>query len=250
MKEKIEKDLTGKDEEIYNALLKVIRYRIGNKHPQEWIDSVEEEGIKRFEEKIPPGFNDEDKDQSNEDNENIRKYGDLTYQRKYGDLILWKDLIKHLQENKIKNKKIILVTNDGTSSKKNDIMYRVNGMTVGPNISLLNEMLVETDNKLKILNNTYFVKLVNSLSDEDSKKLENAVQTYYARQVMKNNNNIIGEQLSELLSPDGTIDSEKLRNFLSHNNMIDGKKLGGLIPQDNVIDGKKVGWNAATGLYN
>ena len=101
--------------------------------------------------------------------------------------------------------------------------------------------------------NTYFVKLVNSLSDEDSKKLENAVQTYYARQVMKNNNNnnITGEQLSELLSPDGTIDSEKLRNFLSHNNMIDGKKLGGLIPQDNVIDGKKLGGvNAATGLYN
>ncbi|WP_239701639.1 MULTISPECIES: PIN-like domain-containing protein [unclassified Mammaliicoccus] len=48
---------------------------------------------------------------------------DITYQKKYGDLIIWKDIIKYAKKVDDK-RKLIFVTNDGIAEHKNDFLYK------------------------------------------------------------------------------------------------------------------------------
>lgn len=166
--------LTKEEKILYDRLISVIENKIGKPYTKEWIDKIEKEGETRFEEKIPPGFNDITKD---EEPNPIRKYGDLKYQRKYGDLIIWKDIIEYSKEQSKKGQKVIFVTNDGKSDKKKDLLYKVSDLTVGPNISLMNELQKEAHKELYILNNLRFVQLVNDLSDKEFDELKNVAET-------------------------------------------------------------------------
>ena len=75
-------------------------------------------GKKRFEQDIPPGYMDKDK-------QGIRKYGDL---------ILWFQVIDKAKET---DKSIILVTDD----RKEDWWTRHRGKTIGPKAELIDEMI-------------------------------------------------------------------------------------------------------------
>lgn len=71
---------------------------------QKEIDDISKDGDKRYKALIPPGYKD-----ANKGNDSF-SYGGITYQNKYGDLIVWKQIIKHAKENSIKN--IVLITDD------------------------------------------------------------------------------------------------------------------------------------------
>lgn len=163
--------ITDEQESLYLQLIDIIEDRIGELYSQEWIDSIELEGEKRFEKSIPPGFNDKGKGDSKLNGDDIRRYGEISYKRKYGDLIIWKDIIKYATSNQ-NGKKVIFVTDDGQSEKKNDLLYKVKGMTLGPHIHLMNELHVECKKELYILKNLRFIQLVNNLSDEQVNSLK------------------------------------------------------------------------------
>lgn len=82
------------------------------------------EGERRYKARIPPGFKDAKKDES----------GDPY--RKYGDLILWKQLIAYAKENK---KPVVFVTDDN----KEDWWLEQSGKTIGPRAELREEFIAE-----------------------------------------------------------------------------------------------------------
>jgi len=203
---KIGDTIIDKDNETYEELLRKIRFRIGNKYSQDWIEKIEKIGKQRYEDKIPPGFNDNNKDDT------VRKFGGISYHLKYGDLIIWKDLLSHLKENGIKNKKVIFVTSDGTSKNKIDITYKIKGMVVGPHINLISEIFRETGNHLFILNNTKFIKRVNNLTNERSRELDHAIND--------DTSQISLDELSKYLINIQNIDFSKITRQISQINSI------------------------------
>ncbi|WP_394147473.1 PIN domain-containing protein [Shewanella atlantica] len=74
---------------------------------QKEIDDLFSEGEIRYKNNIPPGFKDASKDEKNPDE---FSYTGITYKRKYGDLIIWKQIINHASQNSMKD--VIFITDD------------------------------------------------------------------------------------------------------------------------------------------
>jgi hypothetical protein len=70
--------------------------RIGKKPSEEIMKQLYRNGDERYKKKIPPGFNDD------------KKIGD----DKFGDLLIWDELLKLLKHCKIENKNLVFVTDD------------------------------------------------------------------------------------------------------------------------------------------
>lgn len=166
---KIATAITEEENTIYEKLIHIIENKIGEKYTQEWIDEIEEMGEERYENKIPPGFDDAEKEV---EGEKVRRYGNIQYQRKFGDLIIWKDIIKYAQKDDKIGPKVIYVTDDGRSDKKNDLLYKVKNLTVGPHIFLMNELQMEAQKELYILSNLRFIQVVTDLSDAEMEEIE------------------------------------------------------------------------------
>lgn len=94
---------------------------------QEDLDKLLIDAQERFDKKVPPGFADADKGE-----ETFRDNG-ITYQRKFGDLILWRQLLSHANDKLIKE--IVFVTGD----KKKDWWWIDDGKTLGPLPELVQE---------------------------------------------------------------------------------------------------------------
>lgn len=173
---KVSSMITEEENELYERLISIIENKVGNKYSQEWIDKIEKEGEVRYEQNIPPGFNDSSKE---DEIDSLRMYGDIKYCRKYGDLIIWKDIIEYSKEYTKMGKKVVFITNDGKAKQKRDLLYKVDDLTVGPDIHLMNELYMEANKELHILNNLRFVQLVNDLSDVEMSKLKKSSEKMY-----------------------------------------------------------------------
>ena len=177
--EKYSKDL----DELTAKVIELIGDSVAPKRNQEWFDEVQKKGDKRYNNEIPPGFNDR------KDKEGlIRTYSDISYDTQYGDYIIWEEIL-HEVASRAHNvgEKVIFVTSDGNSDKKYDLMYRVKGKTVGPYISMLNEMYELKEGysinesaplgeklckKLYIIDGFRFMTLANDLNEEQVKLYE------------------------------------------------------------------------------
>lgn len=168
---------------LSNNIVELIGQSVASKLEQELIEKIQEKGQERYDNKIPPGFNDRD------DKAGIlRRYSDLVYDTQYGDYIIWEEiLLKVSEEGSNIGKKVIFVTSDGTSERKNDIMYSVKGKKVGPYIQMVNELYELRGNyslsesstdgeKLKkelyIIDGFRFMQLANDLNDDEAKQYE------------------------------------------------------------------------------
>ncbi len=133
--------------------------KTGERYTQEMITKIEKEGEERYKNEIPPGFNDANKKLS-------RSYNGIKYQQKFGDLIIWKDIISKAKEDRIKN--VIFVTSDGKRDSKTDLNYKVcvgndgNGkekyQIIGPRIELIEEMKNETGADFYLMDELEFIK--------------------------------------------------------------------------------------------
>lgn len=107
-----------KDDLIYNKLSEIFRSKISVSFTNDDLDILYKDGEKRYEKKIPPGY------------EDIKK-SDM---RKYGDWILWKQILNLSLEKK---KSIILISDE----KKEDWWWKINdGRTMGPRHELVDEL--------------------------------------------------------------------------------------------------------------
>ena len=170
-------------DELTIRIIDLIGNSVATKREQEWFEKVQEKGSIRYDKEIPPGFNDR-KDKADE----IRTYSNISYDTQYGDYIVWEEILHEVaSKGKDLGEKVIFVTSDGNSDKKYDLMYRVKGKTVGPYISMLNELYeleegysIEKENssgvklykKLHIVDGFRFMTLANDLNDDQAKLYE------------------------------------------------------------------------------
>ena len=104
---------------------------------QTWLSEIYKEGEERFKNKIPPGYKDFNKSKSED---SCFVYDGLKYERQYGDLILWKQLIEKAKDTKVKN--VIFVTDDS----KEDWWYILDSRgkkQIGPHANLQSEIYRE-----------------------------------------------------------------------------------------------------------
>ena len=112
------------NDEILEFIEKVFDGHTGKPFEPEHLARIAAEGEKRYEARTPPGFEDIKKDDA----------GDPY--RKYGDLILWKQIIAHA---KTTGKPILFVTDDS----KEDWWLKQSGRTIGPRTELREEFIAE-----------------------------------------------------------------------------------------------------------
>jgi hypothetical protein len=78
---------------------------VGDSYSKIEMEGIEEEGLYRYKYGIPPGFEDEQKEQ-------VNSYSGIKISSKYGDFILWKQLIDQAIRDELT---VILVTGDAKS---------------------------------------------------------------------------------------------------------------------------------------
>ena len=83
--------------------------KVGVEPTEDWVLKVAEDGKKRYENKVPPGYEDTNKDK--DASKASFTFNNVQYERKYGDLIIWKQMIEHLSQlTDIQN--VIFITDD------------------------------------------------------------------------------------------------------------------------------------------
>lgn len=125
---------------IRDEINRLFENRVGDKpESQAWLDNLYEKGIERFKNRIPPGFKDVNKAKKDDDTHFV--YDSLIYERQYGDLIVWMQLIAKAKEPGVNS--VIFVTDDA----KDDWWYKLdsNGnKTIGPLAELQAEIYSES----------------------------------------------------------------------------------------------------------
>ncbi|WP_341936446.1 PIN-like domain-containing protein [Marinimicrobium sp. C2-29] len=204
-------------DEIRDKLNALFEGKVGDKpESQKWLDNVYKEGEDRFNKKIPPGFKDAEK--GNSDDESHFFYDGLYYERKYGDLILWKQLITKAKSEDVEN--VFFITDDA----KEDWWYKINSngkKTVGPLAELQSEIYRETNIKnFHMYSTSMFLEdgKTNLAVDVSESSIEDA-STSHAK---KSLDYFTSKNFSNLVNPYGTssVSGERLRELLAHTNNI------------------------------
>jgi prefoldin subunit 5 len=132
------------NDEIKNSISQIFENRVGLPFDKEKLEQLIVDGEERYKQKIPPGFKDASKSSESE------VFTDKC--RKYGDLIVWKQVLEHSSEVK---KGVVLVTDD----KKEDWWERFKGKTVGPRPELVKEFKDSTSNTFHMYQADRFLEL-------------------------------------------------------------------------------------------
>lgn len=116
---------------IREQIDKLFENKIGDSLSQEELDSIYEEGGKRYEKKFPPGY----MDKHDKEKETPFEWNDLIFKGLYGDLIIWEEILKQAKEKSWQY--IIWVTDD----KKEDWWSKDGENILGPRRELIEETL-------------------------------------------------------------------------------------------------------------
>lgn len=113
-----------KADPIYNSISELFSNRITSPFSEDELKEIFKEGEERYKSKVPPGFEDE------KTKEGIRKFGDL---------ILWKQIIEKAVELK---KDVILITDE----RKIDWWWKIkDGRNMGPRQELVEEIKLQAN---------------------------------------------------------------------------------------------------------
>jgi hypothetical protein len=122
------------EDELKARLENLFNHRVGrNFSNQSDLDVVQKSGEQRYKYKIPPGYEDDLKD-SKEPDEFF--HSGLIYKRKYGDLILWKQILSYCRESE--KKSLIFITDDAKSDWWR-IVEQDGPKIIGPRPELIDE---------------------------------------------------------------------------------------------------------------
>jgi hypothetical protein len=231
-----------------NQIMNIFEGKVGNPYTQEKINQIANEGESRYPLKQPPGFKDKDKKE-------IRYHDEVTYQTKYGDLILWNQLIDYSNE---KGVPVIFITDD----RKEDWWNIIRGEKVGPSPQLLQEFKRKTDNEFYMYQpKQYLNYIANYLNiDIDKETIDAAIKNIddYKKQVeespksttrlglagIANSNNFKGVKFSPYKRSRSLIAKELEEEFgkgiYVNANAIDATKLKNSIPGFSNVESKEI----------
>lgn len=126
-------------DEILDLIENLFDGRTGNAFDEATMNSLVIEGERRYASETPPGYKDSKKDASGDPN------------RKFGDLIVWKQLIA---KAKADQRPLIFITDD----KKDDWWLEQSGRTIGPRTELREEFIAEVDREFWMYTVDLFVE--------------------------------------------------------------------------------------------
>ena len=112
------------NDETERELNQIFKGNVGERFQLEKLEEIYKKGTERYANGIPPGYKDMTKDVS-----------DKTQTKKFGDLIVWYQIIEMAKSDK-NNTSIILVTDD----RKEDWWWKVSTRTIGPRPELRKEI--------------------------------------------------------------------------------------------------------------
>jgi PIN domain-containing protein len=99
---------------------------------QKELDQVYAEGKERYRFRRPPGYRDTEKGRDPTSQANY--VNDLRFEREYGDLVAWKQILDYAKQRKVQH--LILITDD----EKEDWWLFIKEKTIGPRPELLDEI--------------------------------------------------------------------------------------------------------------
>ena len=105
---------------VLDTVTELLADKVGSSYPPDQMTKVEAEGQQRIKDQRPPGYADAKKEGS----------------QAVGDYVLWRQLLDEATKRKLP---VLLVTND----QKEDWYLRMHGITIGPRVELISEMLEE-----------------------------------------------------------------------------------------------------------
>ena len=140
---------------VLDTITELFEGRTGENFTEEELCKIYEEGGKRYEKKVPPGYCDK-KDKKS-----------CLPQELYGDLILWKQIIKWSAEQ---STDIILVS----SEEKEDWWNISDDKTKTPRVEMLKEFIEQTQRKVLIYSRTAFLE--NAKKNKDVKVSQKTIR--------------------------------------------------------------------------
>lgn len=145
------------NDEIKESISSIFENNVGQPYSREDLEKMIIDGEERYKQKVPPGFKDGTK--SGDSDVFTEKC------RKYGDLIVWNQVIDKSIETK---KGIVLVTDD----KKDDWWEKFKGKTVGPRPELVKEFKDRAENTFHMYQADRFLELAReNLNEEVSEEI-------------------------------------------------------------------------------
>ena len=182
--------LTNNDE-ILEFVQNLSENRTGSAFTESILVNIASEGEKRYQNEIPPGYRDGKKDAS----------GD-TY-RKFGDLILWKQLI---EKAKSESKSVIFITDD----KKDDWWLEQSGRTIGPRTELREEFITE-------VGKDFWMYTVDKFIEETARKSDAIVSKEVIAEVLETSQEVMQEaslnlSMKEWMASVSSVDQYNLNN--------------------------------------
>lgn len=122
---------------VLEKLTKLLENRIGDKWPADKLTALKKDGDDRYSKKIPPGYKDQKKDAGEYD--------------KFGDLIIWKDMIG---KAKADNRPVIFISDDA----KEDWWWIHRGRKMGPRPELIEEFRTDSGQDFHIYEFSQFLR--------------------------------------------------------------------------------------------
>ena len=124
--------------EALERLTELFEGRVGQKWQPDQLKALKREGEERYANKVPPGYKDSSKDAGQYE--------------KYGDLIIWKDMIAKAKEEQCP---VIFISDDA----KEDWWWIHRGEKLGPRPELIQEFKECTDQTFHIYRLTQFLRI-------------------------------------------------------------------------------------------
>lgn len=181
---------------ILNELNELLKDNVGAEYSQERLYEICKEGKERYSSNIPPGYEDVDKPD----------------ERKYGDLVLWYQIIDKARESK---KPIIFVTRD----KKEDWWWKQSGQTIGPRYELKKEMLDVAGVEFHMYDSERFLEYASEhYSQTLDKEVLHEIKRFKSREERNYRMHKIlrSREFKSLLAPEFVIQREILNEELAH----------------------------------
>uniref|UniRef100_UPI0032168CFA PIN-like domain-containing protein n=1 Tax=uncultured Draconibacterium sp. TaxID=1573823 RepID=UPI0032168CFA len=135
-------------DDILEEIESLFANKVGDEFTEKELEEIVKLGESRFAKKIPPGY----KDNGKKDN----SPNDI---RKYGDLLVWKQIMNKSKELK---KAVILVTDD----RKEDWWVRFKGKTLQPRPELTKEFRTETEQAFHMYQSDRFLEFARDYLNE------------------------------------------------------------------------------------
>lgn len=144
---------TKTNDDILAEITDLYHGKVGEPFSQDKLDAIYREGVQRYDEQVPPGYKDATKNEPD----------------RYGDLVLWRQILAHATEEK---RAAIFVTDD----QKEDWWYTVDSERHGARPELVEEYYVASGERVHFMTTDRFLDFakseVNDIHTESVDELE------------------------------------------------------------------------------